>query len=115
MGRPRVKGPRLPALKQLLAGPTLSWVTAPVAWYDGITRTMELASRTAVWYHCGKAPVPIRWVLILDPKGEHDTQALLCTNQAVAPAQILEWFALRWQLEAAFQELRAHPGVETQR
>ena len=43
MGRPRVKGPRLPTLKQLLAGPTLSWVTAPVAWYDGTTPTMELA------------------------------------------------------------------------
>ena len=115
MGRPRVKGPRLPTLKQLLAGPTLSWVGAPVAWYDGTTRTLELASQTAVWYHCGKPPVPIRWVLIRDPKGELDTQALLCTNPAVAPAQIVEWFVLRWQLEVTFQELRAHLGVETQR
>ena len=115
MGRPRVKGPRLPTLKQLLAWPTLSWVTAPVAWYDGTTRTMELASQTAVWYHWGKPPVPIRWVLIRDPKGELDTQALLCTNPAVTPAQIVEWFVLRWQLEVTFQEVRAHLGVETQR
>ena len=56
MGRPRVKGPRLPKLKQLLDLPTLPWAPAPVAWYDGSTRTMELASQTAVWYHCGKPP-----------------------------------------------------------
>lgn len=115
MGRPRVKGPRLPKLKQLLDLPTLSWTPAPVAWYDGTTRTMDLASQTAVWYHCGKPPVPIRWVLIRDPKGELDTQALLCTDETVAPAQIVEWFVLRWQLEVTFQEVRAHLGVETQR
>ena len=83
----------------------------PVAWYGGSTRIVELASQTAVWYHSGKPPVPIRWVLVRDPQGEFDTQALLCTNPEVAPAQILEWFALRWQLEATFQEVRAHLGV----
>ena len=115
MGRPRVKGPRLPALKQLLDLPDLSWLPSPVAWYDSSTRTMELASQTALWYHCVKPPVAIRWVLIRDPKGELDTQALLCTDQEVAPAQIVQWFVLRWQLEATFQEVRAHLGVETQR
>ena len=115
MGHPRVKGPRLPTLKQLLGQPTLAWVPAPVAWYDGTTRTLELASQTALWYHCGKPPVPIRWVLIRDPQGELDAQALLCTSLTVAPVQIVEWFVLRWQLEVTFQEVRAHPGVETQR
>ena len=115
MSRPRVKGPRRPKLKQLLDLPALSWAPVPVAWYDGTTRTMELASHTAVWYHWGKPPVAIRWVLIRDPKGELDTQALLCTDEAVAPTQIVEWFVLRWQLEVTFQEVRAHLGVETQR
>ena len=114
-GRPRVKGTRLPTLKELLNQSALSWITAPVAWYGGSTRIVELASQTAVWYHSGKPPVPIRWVLVRDPQGEFDTQALLCTNPEVAPAQILEWFALRWQLEVTFQEVRAHLGVETQR
>jgi hypothetical protein len=40
---------------------------------------------------------------------------LLCTDLTVAPAQILEWFVLRWQLEVTFQEARAHLGIETQR
>ena len=59
--------------------------------------------------------MPVRWVLIQDPQGEFDTQALLSTNPEVAPAQVLEWFVLRWQLEVTFQEVRAHLGVETQR
>ena len=115
MGRPRVKGARQPTLKQLLDAPNLAWDTVSVSWYDGTTRNLELASRTAVWYHPGKPPVPIRWVLVRDPKGELDTQALLCTDQTVDPVQVLEWFVLRWQLEVTYQEVRAHLGVETQR
>ena len=114
-GRPRVKGARLPTLKQLLDRPDLPWTTTLVPWYDGSSRTLELASQTAVWYHCGKPPVPIRWVLIRDPRGELATQALLCTDTAVPPDRILEWFVLRWQLEVTYQEVRAHLGVETQR
>ncbi len=93
----------------------MDWTRASVAWYDGTTRTVEFTSQTPVWYHGGKPPVPIRWVLIRDPLGKFDPQALLCTDLAVAPVQILEWFVLRWQLEVTFQEVRAHLGVETQR
>ena len=114
-GRPRVKGARLPTLKELLDQPTLAWTSQPVGWYDGSVRTLELASQTAVWYHSGKPPVPIRWVLVRDPRGQLATQAPLCTDPAVAPVRILEWFVLRWQLEVTFQEVRAHLGVETQR
>ena len=83
--------------------------------YDGITRAVELTSQTAVWYRSGKPPVLIRWVLIRDPQGSFATQALLCTDPAADPTQILEWFVLRWQLEVTFHEVRTHLGVETQR
>ena len=49
------------------------------------------------------------------PQGAFAPQALLCTGPSADPAQILEWFVLRWQLEATFQEVRTHLGVETQR
>lgn len=114
-GRPRLKGQRLPTLKHLLGQPTTAWTAVTVSWYDGTLRTVEIASDTAVWYHSGKAPVPIRWVLIRDPLGEFEPQSLLCTDTAVEAAQIIEWFVLRWQLEVTFQEVRAHLGVETQR
>ena len=114
-GRLRGKGPRLPTLKEQLGFPAVSWNTVPVAWYDGTVRVVELASQSAVWYHSGKPRVPIRWVLVRDPKGEFDPQALLCTDPSVAPVQALEWFVLRWKLEVTFQEARAHLGVENQR
>lgn len=114
-GRPRVKGQRRPKLKELLDGQDQDWSQACVAWYDGTTRTLEITSQTAVWYHSGKAPVPLRWVLIRDPLGELRPQALLSTDLTVAPIQIIEWFVLRWQLEVTFQEVRSHLGVETQR
>ena len=114
-GRPPLKGPRRPPLKVLLEQTDVTWASAEVAWYDGITRAVELTSQTAVWYRSGKPPVLIRWVLIRDPQGSFATQALLCTDPAADPTQILEWFVLRWQLEVTFHEVRTHLGVETQR
>ena len=76
---------------------------------------MEIISQTAVWYHTGKPPVPIRWVLVRDPQGDFTPQARCAPAWAAAPAQIMEWFVLRWQLEVTFHETRAHLGVETQR
>ena len=102
LGRPRLKGRRLTSLRQLLDMPSLAWTSVELASYGGTVRTMELASQTAVWYHSGKPPVPIRWVLVRDPRGEFATQALLGTDQAVAPARIVEWYALRWQMEVTF-------------
>jgi hypothetical protein len=59
--------------------------------------------------------VPIRWVLIRDPEKRFEPQALLATNLQLTPVQILAYFVRRWQMEATFEEARAHLGVETQR
>jgi hypothetical protein len=115
-GRPRLKGQRLPTLKQVAANPTTRWqrVTIP-HWYGQGRRTLAIVSGTAVWRHSGQPIVPIRWVLIRDPKGKFTTQALLSTDLNVQPVQIVKWFVLRWQLEVTFHEVRTHLGVETQR
>jgi hypothetical protein len=116
VGRPRLKGRRLPTLATVAEAPTTVWTRHRIAdWYGTGERSVELVSDTAVWYHTGQPAVPVRWVLIRDPQGEFATQALLCTDGAVAPAQILAWFVRRWQLEVTFEEARRHLGVETQR
>ena len=116
MGRPRKKGQRLPTLAARLADPATAWAAVTVAnWYGEGARIVEVASDTAVWYHTGLPPVPIRWVLVRDPQGQFEPQALLCTDLAAEPAQILAWFVLRWRLEVTFEEARRHLGVETQR
>jgi hypothetical protein len=115
LGRPRKKGKRLPTPQQYLASPDTPWITVELGWYDGQIRPMEMASARAVWFHYGKPAVPIRWVWIRDPQGQYATVCLLCTDQATAPQQIVEWFVMRWQLEVTFEEARRHLGVETQR
>lgn len=115
-GRPRKKGNRLPTLAHVLADPQTRWtcLTLPV-WYSHPNRPVELTSGTAVWYHTGKPPVAIRWVVVRDPQGKFDPQAFLCTDREASPVAILTWFVQRWQLEVTFHEVRAQLGVETQR
>ncbi len=116
IGRPRLKGKRLPTLAIAMTDPATDWQRVTVAdWYGKGKRTIELTTDTAVWYHTGLPPVPIRWVLIRDPQEHFATQALLCTDLTVAPEQIIAWFVQRWQMETTFAEVRRHLGVETQR
>jgi hypothetical protein len=116
LGRPRLKGERLPNLSVVAEDPGTAWAGATVNdWYGCGERTVEVASATAVWYSTGLPAVPIRWVLVRDPQGAFATQALLCTDLGTDPEQILRWFVLRWQIETTFQEARRHLGIETQR
>ena len=116
MGRPRLKGERMANLSAIAEDPSTGWEQIMVAnWYGGGERTVEIASNTAIWYSTGLPAVPLRWVLIRDPQEEFDTQALLCTDLAVDPRQIISWFVRRWQMEATFAEVRQRLGFETQR
>jgi len=115
-GRTRLKGERLPALSQVLADPATAWTALTVpCWYGENNRPVEVASSAAVWYHSGMPTLPLRWVLIRDPLGQFEAQALLCTDSQATPSFILECFVQRWQLEVTFEEARAHLGIETQR
>jgi hypothetical protein len=115
-GRPRLKGKRRPTLEAVLAEEQTAWTTVRVAqWYGKGPREVEVTTDTAVWYHAGKPPVAIRWVLIRDPHKEFDPQALLSTQLEHTPDQMLTWFVRRWTMEVTFEEARAHLGIETQR
>jgi hypothetical protein len=115
-GRPRLKGKRRSTLEAVLAEEQAQWTPLRVAqWYGEGPREVEVATDTAVWYHTGKPPVPIRWVLIRDPQKRFKPQAVLSTNLAHTPEQMLLWFVRRWTMEVTFEEARAHLGMETQR
>ena len=115
-GRPRKKGARRPTLQQVLADLRTPWTLLTVNnWYGGGAREVEVCTDTAVWYHTGLPPVALRWVLIRDPHGEFEPQALLSTQLAYSPAQMLAWFVRRRTMEVTLEEARAHLGLETQR
>ena len=108
MGRPRLKGERLPNLSLVAGDPDTEWTLITVANCYGEEKRsiVEVASAIAVWYSTGLPTVPLRWVLIRDPQEEFSTQALLCTDLEVKPERIISWFVRRWQMEATFQEVR---------
>jgi len=116
MGRPRKKGQRLPTLETVAEDQHTHWKRTTVQqWYGEKNRMIEITSRTAVWYHTGQPPLPIRWIIVRDPKQIFKTQALLCTDSSQSAEQIIHWFVRRWQVEVTFHEVRTHLGVETQR
>src|ERR1700704_4031802 len=99
-GRPPIKGKRLAKLHHVLQDRRTLWQRHTVTlWYGRTNRIVELATGTAVWYHSGLPPVPIRWLLVRDPLGELQPQAFLSTDLDAAAVDILQWFVSRWQLE----------------
>src|SRR5215213_8043888 len=74
LGRPRLKGSRLPNLSVVAESLKKEWVPITVTnWYAEGERAVEVISQTAVWYSTGLPAVPVRWVLIGDPKEEFKT------------------------------------------
>ncbi len=115
-GRPPKKGKPHKKLSALVKDRTVSWQRCRISlWYGRTNRVVEIATGTALWYHSGVEPVPIRWLLVRDPTGELEPQAFLATDLNAHPRDILTWFVSRWQVEVTFEEVRAHLGVETQR
>lgn len=116
IGRPRLKGQRLPKFVAMLVDPETAWSPINLTeWYGGQQRRLEIVSGIAVWYHSGLPPAQIRWVLVRDPSGEREPQAFLSTDLMAKPEQIIGWFVSRWRMETTFQETRTHLGMETQR
>lgn len=116
MGRPRKKGQRLPTLETIAEDKHTRWKRLTVQqWYGEKQRMIEITSQTAVWFHSGQPALPIRWVIVRDPKQIFKTQALLCTDPSQSAEQIVHWFVRRWQVEVTFHEVRTNLGVETQR
>ena len=114
LGRHRVKGDRAPSLKKLANDLTQAWIEMTVNWYGGESKTVRILTGVCLWYSAGEKPLPIRWVLVVDPKKD-GAEAFFTTDLLLAPEKIINWFVLRWNIEVTFEEMRAHLGMETQR
>jgi len=112
-GRPRVKGPKLPAPREVVTRSRRTKAT--VDWYGGGKRRVEWVSGIGQWYRAGKGLIPIRWVYVHDLQGTHRDEYFYTTDPALRPEQIIGYFTARWPIETTFQEVRAHLGFETTR
>jgi hypothetical protein len=114
-GRPRIKGERLPQLKRVLKEAHTPWQRIHVRWYNGRRRELDVTSGTGVWYRLGQPVLPLRWVLVRDPKGGLEPWAYVSTCPTDRPRAIVQQFVTCWTIETTFEESRAHLGLETQR
>jgi hypothetical protein len=54
-------------------------------------------------------------VLVRHVPGHRPPLALFCTDPTTAAEQVVAQYVDRWHIETAFEEVRAHLGLETQR
>ena len=112
-GRKRLKGARLPTLFKVAGDKATGWQKLEVAdWYGGQSQTVDYVTGTALWYHTGKKPVAIRWVLI---RLENKLTGLVSNDPTLRADKMISYFVRRWSIETTFALVRAHLGVETQR
>jgi hypothetical protein len=114
IGRPRIKGRKLPSPRQTVAQ-RKHGKHATVTWYGGSTRRVELVSDVGQWYRIGQGLVPVRWVHVHDLEGTHRDDWVYSTDPTLSPAQTVSFFTGRWPIETTFQEVRHHLGFETTR
>jgi SRSO17 transposase len=108
-GRPRVKGKRLPSPEQMAKNPQ-DWRTATVRLYGKNVRVLY-KTLVALWYNsAGK--LPLRIVVVRDPKGRRKDEAFFTTDVNVLPESVLETYALRWAIEVAFRDSKQTLGFE---
>jgi hypothetical protein len=114
LGRPRVKGARLPKPRQAVeATPQRRRLT--VAWYGGGTRRVETATDSGCWYKGGDGLVPVRWAFVRDRDGTHRDEYFYATDPTFGVRRIVETYTGRWSIETTFQEARSELHIQTTR
>ncbi len=97
VGRPRVKGERVPKPRQVAAVAARTRLT--VAWYGGGTRQVEAATGAGQWYKSGAGVVPVRWVYVKDLTGTHRDEYLFTTDPESAADAVVGTYCGRWSIE----------------
>jgi len=112
-GRPRKKGVKLPGPQEVVAHSARTCLN--VAWYGGGRRDVEVVSGSGHWYKGGVGLVAVRWVYVHDRTGTHRDEYFYSTDLTLTPAEVIETYARRWNIETTFAEMRAYLGLETTR
>lgn len=114
-GRKKTKGTKLISFKDMVNIQDIGWQEVMIEGYGMKKKRLKYITNTSLWGADGFLPIPIRWVLVIDPEGELDPIPLMSTDVMLSAERIIELYIQRWNLEVTFEEVREHLGVETQR
>lgn len=106
-GRPRVRGERLPTPAQI-ASDSSGWRTAGATLY-GAARTIAFKQMDAQWYQ-GRGPELLRVIVVRVSTGKLTHRVYFCTDPSRSPAEIVERYTARWQIEVCFRDMKQQLG-----
>jgi DDE superfamily endonuclease len=110
MGRPRVRGARLPSPGALAERTKTRWQRVQVQVYGELVRVRVLVI-DALWYVAAGSEL-VRLVVVRDFPGHDKDDVFVCTDPSLDTKPIIETFSNRWALEVTFQETKGKLGLE---
>jgi hypothetical protein len=110
MGRPALKGERLPTPGQRAKSRSAPWQRIKVDVY-GRTVSLRVQVFDTLWYKVG-AGRALRFVLVRGWPG-HDNDDVLCaTDLSLDAKAVIQMYCLRWSLEVTFHDAKGKLGFE---
>jgi hypothetical protein len=113
MGRPRVRGARLPSPGVQANAKDAPWQAVEVTAY-GRTAVVKVLVINALWYSVAPQEL-VRLVVVRDFPGHKHDDVLACTDTSMTPKDIIELYACRWSMEVTFQETKGKLGFDEPR
>lgn len=110
MGRPRVRGKRLPSPEQQARRNNAKWKKVEVEVY-GKSAVVRVLTIDALWYVAAGSEL-VRLVLVRGFPGHENYDVFVCTDTSASPKQIIETYALRWSIEVTFHDSKGKLGFE---
>ena len=105
-GRPRKRGKKLPAPKQM-AKRIRNWQQIQTC-ERGKVRKRLVYTRKVIWYNVSEKPVLL--VISRDPKGKEKDDFFFTTDLDLSPAEVIGGFAGRWSIEDTFKNTKQFLG-----
>jgi hypothetical protein len=105
-GRPRRRGARLPAPKQMLQGRGRR-IRLDIYGRRDHSRVVDCEARLFA-----VPERPVRVVAVEPLHGGRKVQAFYSTRHEASAEEVLTWYARRWSIEEAFQNSKGHLGFE---
>lgn len=110
MGRPRVRGARLPCPRDWADANPDAFKTVTITMY-GREVDVEVASYLGMAYRSLPGRL-LRYVIVRDPNGVYRTDYFLCTDVDLDEAAVLVSYSHRWPLERTFQDCKQKLAIE---